>query len=95
MLRINWCSHIGSSGPDYCKKLVKLNYLIFKIQVANFKRFYRQEIILAKMYEQNPQPKEAQAMLKYAKEIEQGMSDPIMDGNAMRKKQAAGGDELV
>lgn len=40
------------------------------IIVANFKRFYRQEIILAKMYEQNHPPKQVQAMIQQAKTFE-------------------------
>ncbi|KAL7072046.1 hypothetical protein ACQ4LE_008458 [Meloidogyne hapla] len=35
------------------------------IIVANFKRFYRQEVILAKMYEQNPRPEETQAFIRH------------------------------
>nr|CAD2172015.1 unnamed protein product [Meloidogyne enterolobii] len=34
------------------------------IIVANFKRFYRQEVILAKMYEQNSRPEEISAFIK-------------------------------
>ncbi|KAF7639272.1 Ion_trans domain-containing protein [Meloidogyne graminicola] len=34
------------------------------IIVANFKRFYRQEVILAKMYEQNSHPEQVYALIK-------------------------------
>ncbi|KAL3091108.1 hypothetical protein niasHT_027868 [Heterodera trifolii] len=49
------------------------------IIVANFKRFYRQEIILAKMYEQNPPPKQVKAIIMHARAEEESINAPILD----------------
>uniref|UniRef100_A0A914HI27 BTB domain-containing protein n=1 Tax=Globodera rostochiensis TaxID=31243 RepID=A0A914HI27_GLORO len=50
------------------------------IIVANFKRFYRQEIILAKMYEQNPPPKQVKAIIMHARAEEESINAPILGG---------------
>jgi hypothetical protein len=46
------------------------------------------------MYEQNPAPKEAQAIILKAKAVQEGMMTPL-DGNDVGRNKQTGPDELV